>query len=71
LGRAAADQLAAFAGGATLAVPKQAERRDRVRELRRRGALTIAQIARETDFSERHVYRLLSDDDTAQPSLFD
>ena len=71
IGREAADRLVAWGAGSTLAVPKQAERRERVSQLRRQGALTIAQIARETDFSERHVYRLLHDqaaDD--QPGLF-
>lgn len=72
LGRAAADQLAAWAGGGTIAVPKQAERRARVLELRQGRPLTIAQIARETDYSERHVYRLLAADaDDRQPGLFD
>lgn len=72
IGRAAADKLAAWTGGGTLSVPKQAERRERVRALRQTGGLTIGQIARQTAFSERHVYRLLSDAaDSAQPSLFD
>ncbi|CAN5533615.1 hypothetical protein BH09PSE4_BH09PSE4_14640 [soil metagenome] len=71
LGRASADQLADWAGGGPLAIPKQAERRARVRELRAAGRLTIGQIAVQTAFSERHVYRLLSDEaDERQPSLF-
>lgn len=72
LNRVAADRLAAWAGGTSIAVPKQPERRARVHELHRAGALTVAQIAFETAFSERHVYRLLRDEDAArQPGLFD
>lgn len=71
IGRAAADRLAASAGSQTLAIPRQPERRARVVELRSR-SLTIAQIVRETTYSERHVYRLLRDDDAIrQPDLFD
>ncbi|MCP3735971.1 hypothetical protein M9979_13945 [Sphingomonas sp. RP10(2022)] len=70
IGRAAADQLAAWAGGGTLAIPKQPERRARVLDLKSR-SLTIVQIARETAYSERHVYRLLrEEDDYRQPDLF-
>ena len=51
---------------------KQAARRQRVSQLHSRGTLTIAQIALETSYTERHVYRLLKTDrDTAQLSLFD
>lgn len=72
LGRADADVLAAFSGGGPLDVPKQAARRQRVRQLLSARSLTIAQIAVETSYSERHVYRLLSEDsDDRQPSLFD
>lgn len=72
LGRETADQLATWAGGGAIDVPKQAARRARVRALRSRGTLTINQIALETAYSERHVYRLLSDrHDDRQPSLFD
>ena len=72
IGRTAADALAAWAGGGALAVPKQAARRARVRELRNSRRLTVAQIAVQTAFSERHVYRLLREDaDDRQPSLFD
>jgi Homeodomain-like domain len=72
IGRAAADRLAAWAGATTLSIPKQPERRARVLDLHRRGALTVAQIARETHYTERHVYRLLRDEDEArQPRLFD
>lgn len=72
IGRIAADQLAAWAGGTAVAVPKQPERRARVQELRRERALTVAQTALETGYSERHVYRLLrEEDDARQPGLFD
>lgn len=71
LGRDAAERLSAWAGGCTIAVPKQAERRARVLALRRR-ALTTAQIAAETGYSQRHVFRLLSEEEEArQPGLFD
>lgn len=72
LGRDDADVLAGFAGGGPLDVPKQAARRQRVRQLLSARSLTIAQIAVETSYSERHVYRLLSEDsDDRQPNLFD
>lgn len=71
LGRVAADQLAAWAGGSAIYIPKQAERRARVVELGER-SLTRTQIARDTGYSERHVYRLLAEsDDYRQPDLFD
>jgi len=72
LGRAGADCLSAYAGGGEIAVPKQAARRARVIDLHSRRALTMAQIALETAYSERHVYRLVRDaTDSSQPSLFD
>lgn len=72
IGREAADRLAAWTGGGSLSVPKQAERRERVRALRQSGGLTIGQIAVQTAFSERHVYRLLREEaDERQPSLFE
>lgn len=72
LGRDDADRLAAWAGGGSIDVPKQAARRARVRQLHSGGSLTISQIALETSYTERHVYRLLSADrDASQPSLFD
>lgn len=71
IGIDAAARLAQAAGGVRLAVPKQAERRARVRELRRAGALTIPAIALETGYSERHVYRIMSADaDDRQLDLF-
>ncbi|MEZ5743415.1 MAG: hypothetical protein R3D89_06740 [Sphingomonadaceae bacterium] len=72
LGRATADRLADWAGGGSIDVPKQAAKRLRVQNLRSRGALTIAQIALETSYSERHVYRILQEQaDDRQGSLFD
>jgi len=72
LGRENADRLAAWAGGGSIDVPKQAARRARVRDLHSLGALTISQIALETSFSERHVYRLLrGENDERQLSIFD
>ncbi len=71
VGGAAAAALSSWAGGSAVSIPKQTELRARVIALRRR-ALTIVQIARETNYSERHVYRLLrEDDDARQPGLFD
>lgn len=82
LGADIAAKLAHWFGGGRINVPKQAERKARVRQLHRAGALTIAAIALETGFSERHVYRLLSEQgdgqdeapaptrDDRQPDLF-
>ena len=71
LGEETAERLASWCGGSRVNIPKQPERQARVRELRREGALTVAGIAIETGYSERHVYRLLSEDDDRQPDLFD
>jgi AraC-like DNA-binding protein len=70
LGAELADRLAAWCGGSRLSVPKQVERRARVIALRRTGSLTVAAIALETGYSERHVYRLLSEHDDRQMDLF-
>lgn len=70
LGAKAAKQLAAVRGGERLNIPKQPERRMRVRELYSQGDLTIAAIAIETGYSERHVYRLIGEIDAPQPDLF-
>lgn len=71
IGRTAADALAGWMGGSALAVPKQAERRARVLDLHRRRSLSIAQIALETGYSQRHVLRLLAaEHDSRQPDLF-
>lgn len=71
IGRADADRLSAWAGGGSLDIPKQAARRAHVIQLHTAGALTKSQIALETGYTERHVYRLVRDaDDSNQPSLF-
>lgn len=72
LGRDGADRLAAWAGGGNVDVPKQAARRARVHQLHSRRSLTVSQIALETSYTERHVYRLLrAERDHDQPGLFD
>lgn len=72
IGRVAADMLASTLGGQRLDIPKQAARRARVIELRKYSRLTVSQIALQTSFSERHVYRLLSGEaDDGQMSIFD
>lgn len=71
LGDDAVVKLVKWYGGSRVNVPKQAERQARVRELRRAGALTIAGIAIETGYSERNVYRLLSEPDDRQADLFE
>lgn len=70
LGTDTADKLSEWYGGSRVSIPKQPERQARVRELHRTGTLTIARIALETGYSERHVYRLLGEDDERQPDLF-
>ena len=80
IGVDAADRLGAHVGGERMLIPKEAARRARVLELRKYHSLTVAQIARQTAYSERHVYRLLrneADDfhpgeaDDPQTSIFD
>jgi hypothetical protein len=71
LGGDIASKLVACYGGSRINVPKQPERRARVRELHRAGTMTIAGIALETGYSERNVYRLVREQDESQPSLFD
>jgi hypothetical protein len=72
LGTVAVGKLIEYYGGTRISVPKRAQRQARVRTLHRSGALTIAGIAIETGYSERHVYRLLREarQDT-QLDLFD
>ena len=71
LGPDDAQRVVAWAGGGSFDVPKQAARRDRVRQLRSRGTLTTTQIALETGYTERHIYRLArADRDDNQLSLF-
>jgi hypothetical protein len=65
-------RLVSYCGGGRIYVPRQAERRARARALYRVGALTVAAIAIETGFSERHVYRLTQGDrDPRQLDFFD
>ena len=72
LGREGADRLADYCGGSPLSIPKQAARRERARQLLTGRSLTIAQIAVETDYSERHIYRMQREaEDDRQPRLFD
>ncbi|MBU0931318.1 MAG: hypothetical protein KJ585_04865 [Alphaproteobacteria bacterium] len=72
LGREDADRLAIYCGGSALSIPKQAARRERVRQLLTGRSLTIAQIAVETAYSERHIYRMQREaEDDRQPGLFD
>jgi hypothetical protein len=71
MGYDAALKLAEWAGGGTICIPKQVERRARVILLRSQ-ALTVAQIARETGYSERQVFRLLREHkNDQQPGLFE
>lgn len=72
LGREDAEALASWAGGDAIDVPKQAAKRAKVLALRAQGTLTVGQIATQTGYSERHVYRLGREaDDSAQPDLFE
>lgn len=72
LGKETASLISDLVGGGSIDIPKMAANRARVYELRSQGALTIRQIALDTDFSERHVYRLLREKlDEAQGSFFD
>lgn len=71
IGDDAIARLIAFYGGSRVNVPMRQGRHNRVRELRRAGALTRAQIAIETGYSERHVYRILSERDDRQIDMFE
>lgn len=81
LGSDAAANIARAFGGERIFIPMRPHRHARVRDLHRRGALTIAGIATETGYSERHIYRLLSEgllgsdnplpSADPQPDLFD
>ena len=53
-------KLMAFGAGSRLLVPKRPARHFRVWKLHVERALTIAEIAVETGYSERQVYRILS-----------
>ena len=72
IGMAAAARLASHFGGFTLDLPKAFLRRQRVLELRRTTSMTAAEIARATDYSERHVFEILANErvDDGQLDLF-
>ena len=72
LGADIANKIASWYGGSRLDVPKRAHRHAVVRQLARAGNLTRAGIARKTGYSERQIYRLLSEEsDDRQPDLFE
>lgn len=72
LGIEGAARLAAWAGGGSIDVPKRNQRKHEALSLLSKGALTIAQIAVQTSYTERHVYRLKkAERDYSQPGLFD
>lgn len=72
LGVDGAAHLAAWAGGGSIDIPKKNKRRQEALTLLSRGALTIAQVAVQTSYTERHVYRIQkAERDNSQPSLFD
>jgi len=60
-------KLIAFGGGSHITVPKRPERYFRVWKLHQEGALTRSEIAAETGFSERQVYRILKMPEAAMP----
>lgn len=60
LGDDLAGKLSYYFGGVRLHVPKQVARRAKVLELRQAG-YTVRDIARQTHYSERQVYRVLRD----------
>lgn len=71
IGRSAADRLSAWIAGDHLDIPKLPLRQNEVRALRKNSKLTIGQIAVQTQYSERQVYRLLSEQtDDRQINLF-
>ena len=73
LGCDAATKLVEYYGGTRLSIPKQPQRRAWVRQLARGRALTISAIAAETGYSERQVYRIISEGDSEErhPDLVD
>lgn len=71
LGTEAAGRISQSYGDLRVYVPKQPERQERVRTLRRARSLTVAAIAIETGYSERHVYRLCSETDNRQLDFFE
>jgi len=70
IGATSAAALAECFGGARIYVPKQLARRERVKYLRRTRAWTVPQIARDTGYSERQIYRIVAEIDERQLDLF-
>jgi DNA-binding NarL/FixJ family response regulator len=72
IGHDAAQALADYLPvGDKVMIPKFPGRRQRVAQLKAEGHLTNKEIATETDYSERHVYRLLNEaGDDRQADLF-
>src|ERR1051325_2990285 len=64
IGEEAARRLGSFFHGTCLTLPTltRAHKRRLVRELAQGGTLTRAAIARETDYTERQVYRILGEE---------
>jgi len=72
LGPDGAARLAAWAGGGSIDIPKKNKRREEAVSLLSRRTLTIAQVAVQTSYTERHIYRLQrAERDQSQPGLFD
>jgi DNA-binding NarL/FixJ family response regulator len=73
IGHAAAQALADYIPvGDKVMIPKFPARKQRVAALKAEGHLTNKEIATETDYSERHIYRLLNppEPDATQGDLF-
>jgi CRP-like cAMP-binding protein len=70
IGADAAALLATYFHGTWISLPVSHDRRRAVRELGKDPELTRAAIARETGYTERHVYRILGDQDDSQGDLF-
>ncbi|RHW17180.1 hypothetical protein D1610_11565 [Sphingomonas gilva] len=84
IGPAASARLAEYYHGRVIKLPKAHARRQRALELARQakesgGEIRIADVALATDFTERHIYRMLARDeadsdgdaDDGQPDLFE
>jgi hypothetical protein len=71
IGAEAAATLVEHYHGTEISIARTGERHHRVRALASTGRLTKKAIARETGYTERWVYKLLSDDEEGeQPDLF-
>lgn len=69
IGMKAARSLAEHYYGTMLELPKAFHRRSRALELAKSGQLTAGQVALQTDYTERHVRRLLAAEDDGQLDL--